>query len=352
MTKKRCGPCYSPFFYPPFGPCDSLKCNEQSCNKKVDFLGQSNNLVEISENTSTTIYFTEVRDNGCNYNNNSIFNPNCNGKYKIIVSVPVYISLVGDVELLQPTAQIQLVTTSGIVKASSASISGTRLYDTLNINTTVCLNRCEALFVQIVTTNIDPLSNRIGFSAGFTPRTFVGYSINCKPYYPIPYCSPCLTYLGQFNEWTDNECYDKNSCNEKVDFLGQSNDEILIFGNNPITLLFAEVRDCGSIYNNDSIFNPNCNGKYKICASVPFITASSVSGQLQLVTSSGIVKAYSASISGPGYKILNIDTTVCLNRYDAVFIQIQFKNATTDDEMSVTPFFSPRTFGGYSVNSN
>ena len=166
-----CGPC--------FPPCCPQPCNEwfapdccdtYSCNKQVDFLGQSTDELEIM-NLYTPILFTEVKDCGSNYNNNSIFNPNCKGKYKICAAVPILINSILN------TAQIQLVTSSGVVKASSNIIDGSEnpVYGTLNIDTIVCLGKCESVYIRFVGTG--ELSTLI-VSPSSAPRTFSGYSVN------------------------------------------------------------------------------------------------------------------------------------------------------------------------------
>ena len=183
----------------------------------------------------------------------------------------------------------------------------------------------------------------------------------CCPPYPCyspfpPPCGPCLTpsCCSPCNERCSPDCCEIKSCNEKVDFSGQSNDQVYIYGvyNVPFLLFFTEVGDSGTYYNNNSIFNPICKGKYKICASVPVSEiGENVSAKIQLVTSSGLVKTSSSSISGAA-GTLNIDTTVCLNRCDAVFIQIVTTNLPPDSYITVSPSSAPRTFSGYSVNNS
>ncbi len=168
-------PCCPPFFCPPscewFAPGGEC-CESSCCSKKTDFLGQSSNSIDISSNSSTLLTFNEVRDCGCDYNNNSTFNPKCSGKYSFCVSVPITTTGSGTA-----TVRIDLATSSGAVKASSSSFTTVPGSTTLNISSTVCLNKCDSLFVNLVVSDI---TGGVIVKVPATLRTFSGYTSKCK----------------------------------------------------------------------------------------------------------------------------------------------------------------------------
>lgn len=162
-----CNPCNE--WFAPGGGCCPTNC----CTKKTDFLGQSSDgLGPFGATGSTLLTFTEVRDCGCDYNNNSTFNPKCNGSYTICASVPITTSASGAISV-----RIDLVTSSGVIKASSSTFSTLSGSTTLNINNTVCLSKCDAVSVNLV---IASVSGGATVSIPATLRTFSGYAANCK----------------------------------------------------------------------------------------------------------------------------------------------------------------------------
>lgn len=163
-----CGPICPPY---PCGPCDGYSngcCSgpDQCCTKNTDFLGQSSNpLGPFSAPITQTLIFNEIKDSGCDYNNNNTFNSRCNGEYNFCVSVPVEIT--GTVS----SVQIQLTNASGVVRASASTTTS----GTLIINASICVEKCESIFVNLVITGSDTYSVVIAP----TVRSFSGTS-NCK----------------------------------------------------------------------------------------------------------------------------------------------------------------------------
>lgn len=165
-----CNPCQ---WFAPGGDC----CLDQCCgsSKKVDFLGQSNNaLGPFTTNTTQTLTFAEVRDCGCDYNGDSTFNPKCKGTYTFCVSVPITVTSG------TPTVTIQLKTGSGVIKQQATTTTS----QTLNLNSTLCLDKCDSLFVNLVVEGEEPFSVTIPASN----RTFSGYTSKCCKTYKSSCC--------------------------------------------------------------------------------------------------------------------------------------------------------------------
>jgi len=158
-----CNPCLP--YCPPCGPFTTNGCYgpDQCCTKNTDFLGQSSDaLGPFSVSTTQTLTFNKVRDSGCDYDNNNTFNARCKGEYNFCVSVPVGIT--GTVS----SVQLQLTNASGVVRASTSTITS----GTLTINACIFVEKGESIFVNLVITG----SGSFQVSIPATVRSFSGTS--------------------------------------------------------------------------------------------------------------------------------------------------------------------------------
>lgn len=162
--KIACNPCCPPYFNPCcppyFGPCCPPPCNPcaafccpqsdcccDSCSDKGKsyFSASSSNTVDLSGLVSPhVITFDEQQDCLCEYANNTTFIPKCKGYYNFKVNVTA-----------TQTATLSRTVTVALVVNGTTKASSTFDYTTLNqsntftINQSICLNKCDNVYVTI-----------------------------------------------------------------------------------------------------------------------------------------------------------------------------------------------------------
>lgn len=171
--KISCNPCCPPYFNPCcppyFGPCcpppcaafccppccddfsHSSNCGCDSCSNKgkSSFSASSSNTVDLSGQASPyVIIFDEQQDCLCEYANNTTFIPKCKGYYNFKVNVTVNQS-----GSLTQTVTVALVV-NGTTKATSIfEFTTSGQTKTFTINQSICLNKCDNVYVTISPTN-------------------------------------------------------------------------------------------------------------------------------------------------------------------------------------------------------
>lgn len=153
-----CNPCCPPYFNPccppyfgpccpPCNPCASFCCPQTDCccdscsnKEKSYFSASTTGTLDLSGLSSPqVITFDEQQDCLCEYANNTTFIPKCKGYYNFKVNVTANIEV------------SQTVTVSLMVGATAKATSvftgtGSR---TFTINQSICLNKCDNVYVTI-----------------------------------------------------------------------------------------------------------------------------------------------------------------------------------------------------------